>query len=300
MKYVLSRKVWLTARDKKYYISRDSNDYFEVSESVFILAGKFLRPQVKEKIINAYESPSIISSTLDSLIKIKILIPLQKDKPSLIKDLTTQFRHKKVKVYSDKKISVNVLKKYCDRIDNLLDNIKIKFKLELKKINVCIYHNRDTFKKTASQYMPEWATGFVCQDCLIQLTDVLGYLSSDNSNRNLAHEIGHLLIFNYCRRLPNWFTEGISEYIACALFPKIKYQLNKNSGTLSFFFKNEDQMLITKNSNIPLKNNLYYEAGRFISHILRRHSFLELLMAVNEYDLKSSFHRYLKQKDFIK
>jgi hypothetical protein len=156
-------------------------------------------------------------------------------------------------------------------------------------------------------HLPDWINGFVMQDRFVLFvqnfeSQRICQEDSPHYSRSLSHELGHIATYLNCHFVTHWFSEGVSEYIARYLFPEVEYQFSDsrpNASGLDYFLKKPDELLINLDSNKPLYNRLYSEAGEYIKCLLRGSGIQELFKELQAYRLQQPIEEYFLQRSCL-
>lgn len=208
-----------------------------------------------------------------------------------------------VSVYSDRGGNLENIERYADFIDSAVELVSDRFKCEVKNLNICIVFDEKQFCNIGDNQIPKWASCFVYRDALIQKGSVVESRWRNNKNvtdqlRGMIHEIGHIITYQYCKLVPNWLSEGISEYIANELCPDKAYDLVDyvSNAELEYFFDHSDELLISRDSNYPLNNGLYFKAYLYVQKLLDGNSLECLLDLLGGYDGREQVNKYLERE----
>lgn len=302
MKYILSRKLKIFVASHYFQVILPSGICWTTNRTVIQFLTGFFEPQKVDSLCTQYGSNK--RAVLDLVEQLKaqcVLVPenhdhytqIDKDKLILIKENTSFLIYSDVKGNDDDFIFFE---------KNILELIKLfdkKLHVKPDKFFICIFFNIENFRQLGNG-LPDWAKGFVVQDHLILFVQNIEAQSNNQEYlshylRSLSHELGHIVTYQNCRFVPNWFSEGVSEYIACHLFPHIQYDffdLRSPTVYLKYFFNRPDESLIDFDSNKAVNNRLYCEAGQYIKHLLRGGRIQELFKELQGYRLQQPIEKY--------
>lgn len=285
-----------------------SGKKWEISKDTLKILSFLSSPKSIDEII----SPDIrnkkqLASLLKNLMEAGILVKENQDKSKLLDGMCLTRSSNNYLVYTDKISPNDEWSGYTDIVDYIIGLIKDKFEINLKIFNICIFTDEKFFNNLCGKSIPKWATCFVHQDCIVQKAEdasleQAAYVNNMHYNiRGMIHEIGHIISYSYCRHLPNWLSEGLSEYFANTLCP-LNTQQNSKSNSLPkellFFMKNPEEMLINHNSKVPQKNELYSMANLFVENILHGKNIKLLLSTLSNFDLITPMPEYLANNGF--
>ena len=171
---------------------------------------------------------------------------------------------------------------YQENILDILSTLSDKYSVELKPINVHIFHSRQTFLTVINKpRAPDWLIAYipnnsVNQCYLLNSSSVL----DNNFIQILTHELTHLVINTLNKYLPDWIKEGVAVYEAEQIF-------------ILRFDENDWRSLTVSGTPFSgilwedaAKSNGYNIAGLIIYHLNQLFTWTKLINILQEYDPK--------------
>lgn len=311
MKYILSKQVILQKHKEQYYVFLKPHIKWRVSEKVIELILFFTRARESLDVVECFpNNQSVVLDLLKLLIETHIIVDDGLNKPEFRGELYLLEQSNKMMLFADIDKGINEqprIAKYIDAVKFVIEQISKFFLIEFDVLKICLYFKEVSYNKLCENGIPKWATCFVIQDCIIQNANSIITKSYDwedgcfsYSLRAMTHEVMHVFLYNYCRFIPNWFAEGICEFVANKLYPEQKYSLKDKPSVddLRHFIKKPNELLISKDSNKPLQNPLYYMACEYVRKLLENRSLIDLMCNLKNYNITESIEHYLSNKGY--
>lgn len=285
----------------KCFISQEG-EIWEASRALINTLISFQRPHSIDKYKN-------INSELYKMLKefsLNEKLLLEYRGPSCeFKDLQRKRTSEYFDVYADENLFINLINVYLKKVKAVRNLVTNKYTLEPLPFKIILFSNIDNYKRIAGNDIPSWAQCFVWRDNIIQKVDKNNSVLNSDAPlskwqlRSMTHEFGHILTYSYSRYIPNWLSEGISEYIACELFSEFTYQFKnrkKIENDLNYFFINPSEQLIKHDSNYPLNNRLYQMAGLWVKNLVEKRGLKTLCETLTDYVPDIPVQEYLFAK----